>query len=138
MSIFCKIASLYFPQYDQVQFIYLFIYLFNVAKMVIIHEKIAIFGYKQVVQLKNCLNPLILWLFIIFYYEKLAIYILNLTKNSFKKILCKCCCSSKLIEIGHKKKHQLNTQYNHLIIMTIFVQQHALEKNCHFAIVVCI
>jgi len=27
----------------------LFIYLFDVAKMVIIHEKIATFGYKQVV-----------------------------------------------------------------------------------------
>jgi hypothetical protein len=60
----------------------LFIYFCNVVKMVIIHKKVTIFGYKQVVKLETCLNPSTLWLLNIFYCKKLITYILNLAKKN--------------------------------------------------------
>ncbi len=42
----------------------IFIYFSNVVKMIIIHKKIATFGYRSVVQLQTYSNPSILLLFI--------------------------------------------------------------------------
>jgi hypothetical protein len=53
----------------------------DVAKMVINHKKFATFGYEQVMYLETCLNPSILWLFIIFYCKKVTTYILNFTQK---------------------------------------------------------
>jgi hypothetical protein len=61
-------------------FIYSF---FNVVKIVINHNKITTFGYKQVVWLETCLNLSILWLFTIHYCKQLTIYILNLAQNYY-------------------------------------------------------
>ncbi len=53
MSIFEEPQVFIFPNMIRCKFIYIF---FDVVEIVIIHKKIATFGYRQVVLLKICLN----------------------------------------------------------------------------------
>ncbi len=78
-------------------------YFCNVVKMVIIHKKNVTFDYKQVVQLETFKIFNIIVIYYI-YCKKLIIYILNLTRKFFQKILFLMLCPLKLVEIGHKKK----------------------------------
>jgi len=106
----------------------LFIYFYNVVKMVIIHNKITTFGYRQVVCLETCLNLSKIWLFTIYYCKKLTIYILNLAQKTFlsKKSFFWCCRPLNLANVGHEKKKNskaLNSSNCHKILC-FFLLQH--------------
>jgi hypothetical protein len=51
--------------------------------MVIIHKKIATFGYKQVVYLETCLNLSIYYGYSQYFIVKKTIYIFNLAQKTF-------------------------------------------------------